>query len=1262
MKWITASDLQNWANTQQRNCADTLPELIYRLILASTNRNEIEEIHFPSGDSVAHSGWDGRLNTTGKCPFFPTGKSGWEIGKEASAGTKATKDYNTRTSDSLGLIQSETDYVFVTPRAWPEWGQWQEEKRLAGVWKDVHVITSVDLEHWLDSSPAVALWLCRKIKGLPLGFRDIESLWCEWSATTSPKMTVEITIGGREKDMKKVQEWVLSSSPLLEIQWDRSDEPFSFLYASIAKMADTDRDRSFASCVHVETIEQLRYCAEHFSQPLIILAPSDCRDAVGYAIGKGHRVFLSTDPQSLDLKGNIMKLSRPEPSLIESELNNAGMPELESQKIARDFWRSIPVLHRNLMITSAKNPVWANEKNFSILLPVLFTGAWNETYEGDRSTIEGLSGIPYDDYIEVLKPLLLVDDSPIRKVWNVWMLKSPLDAWFLLAWHLSQKHLRKFEEAVVWVLTKVDPKYDLESEKRWMAAIYDKSNPYSDWIQRGLAGSLILIALYGDRSTDINSTQAFSDNVVKAILTAADKWEAWSSVKNEMPLLAEASPEEFLNAIERVLKTNPAIFKELMSKDTSGIFWECRHCGLIWWLESLVWGPEYFSRGIKALLELSKLDTGTGWNNSASNTLRNIFLPITPQTYTTPHQRLTTFSSIAKKEPSFVWNFSKSYFSSITFSEAYRFIWRDAWGNRKALAAENPEDRTLYLDGLFSQLKELASQKENIISSLGDFTHLHSGTEEQLLNVLQEIDTNTFSKEERESIFELTRDALNWINRYGDPLKKKQVPALYKVYERFTPVDTLGRVGWILSTPFPKFPHWAFDELLSTAQVKIEEEQQKAAREIMNDVKPEKILDFSKKIRYPGILWHSMALAITDENESQRILDLITNTAEDNLLLIIWFVSYISKKMGDGWIPAQIERWKKQGGYTEAKCASLYMGLPWNQNTWSMVAQQGKSVEDFYWKHTMSYRSPDNNDASLAIEKLLDANRPQAALEIAGYTEVLWVPTKLLQRLLQSILLLKSDELDTSMLGFYLGHIFNQLYERNDLSIDDLIGLEWSYIPAFKEISKYTKSPMAVHRALQNNPTLFSQLVSFIYKSDVEAENVSGDSPIDENIQKRAHVASELLDSWTQIPGLQTDWSIDEDKMYEWLVAARDKCSETGHSRGYSIRIWEMLAHTPADSQGVWPSIPVRNIIEKLDDDSIDLHASIGFSNQHSTVIKNVGDGTGYEKSLAEKYKNDAEGMVIEWPRSSWILKNISKSFERSAVREDIENDLRSLQ
>ncbi len=67
----------------------------------------------------------------------------------------------------------------------------------------------------------------------------------------------------------------------------------------------------------------------------------------------------------------------------------------------------------------------------------------------------------------------------------------------------------------------------------------------------------------------------------------------------------------------------------------------------------------------------------------------------------------------------------------------------------------------------------------------------------------------------------------------------------------------------------------------------------------------------------------------------------------------------------------------------------------------------------------------------------------------------------------------------------------------------------------------------------------------------------------------------------------------------------------------------------------------------------------VGRRNSRGVTSRNPYDGGDQERSLAQKYRTDAESMQLIWPRTAAILFSIAKSYEYDAAREDREVDLR---
>jgi hypothetical protein len=211
------------------------------------------------------------------------------------------------------------------------------------------VIAADELEHWVATTPAVALWLARQIgKVISNEIRDLEQIWDEWSLVTKPAITPQIVASGRGKDIETVHRWISEPPNLLEVQGDSPDEAIAFLYAAIQALPDKDRTKALSRSVFVNDATHLRSCVHNFQTPLVFAAPSDCVDPAGVAVAKGHHVFLSADAKTVDVGGRLVALSRSRRAIFEESLRANGFSRIQAQRHARDSGCSLPVLRRRL--------------------------------------------------------------------------------------------------------------------------------------------------------------------------------------------------------------------------------------------------------------------------------------------------------------------------------------------------------------------------------------------------------------------------------------------------------------------------------------------------------------------------------------------------------------------------------------------------------------------------------------------------------------------------------------------------------------------------------------------------------------------------------------------------------------------------------------------------------------------------------------------------------------------------------------------------
>ena len=163
MKLIDRHDIEGYA--KRYDAKGYLPYLISRLVRATTPQSTFVE--FPDGSSTFVGGWDGVVECEKKTSYVPEGKSLWEFGTEASQSSKAESDYQKRTDDPLEHDPSDCTLVVVTPRFWKNKANWKKGKVEEGIWKDVLVYDSRNLEEWLDISPTTSRWFSTHVQKYP---------------------------------------------------------------------------------------------------------------------------------------------------------------------------------------------------------------------------------------------------------------------------------------------------------------------------------------------------------------------------------------------------------------------------------------------------------------------------------------------------------------------------------------------------------------------------------------------------------------------------------------------------------------------------------------------------------------------------------------------------------------------------------------------------------------------------------------------------------------------------------------------------------------------------------------------------------------------------------------------------------------------------------------------------------------------------------------------------------------------------------------
>jgi hypothetical protein len=198
--FVSANDIVQWTNTNRIQAASLLPQLIKRLIIASTN---IIQIDFPSGDSISENGWDGFVEVEKGNEFIPSGISGWELSTDQRVGEKANKDFAKRSDNPISINPVVSTYVSVTSRMWNKKAKWVEEKRNLGIWKDVRSLNANSIASWLEKCPAVHRWFANQIGKRTNDLWDLDQVWNSFSNSTGVPLIKEFFLKSRNDKTEK---------------------------------------------------------------------------------------------------------------------------------------------------------------------------------------------------------------------------------------------------------------------------------------------------------------------------------------------------------------------------------------------------------------------------------------------------------------------------------------------------------------------------------------------------------------------------------------------------------------------------------------------------------------------------------------------------------------------------------------------------------------------------------------------------------------------------------------------------------------------------------------------------------------------------------------------------------------------------------------------------------------------------------------------------------------------------------------------------
>lgn len=1230
----SASRLTEWAAHDDAKGA--FPELMRRLLSQTPG---VTNIDIRAHEGIAAPGWDGSATSSGS-PYLPAGELRFEFGTDKDSKHKAQADYDKRVS-ALPKDNNAV-FVFATPRSWAGGRGWASERAGEKQWAGVKVIDAHVLEGWLQETPAVHYWLSERLGFRPRDAQTLARWWESFQARVDPAIPPPFFAAGRDSQVKELLSSLTGAGAggvIATVRAPWRDEALAFVHAALV----TEPALANRAVVVTDEAAWTRLVASR--EPMILIPQFENANLKAAEDG-GHRVILVAGLDEPVRRGKAIELPKVDRDAARHSLAGLGLGSDSAESIVALARRSMPAMFRSLARDPRAMPAWSlDERTSALLAPLVLAGSW-ESSVGDGELLQQLTGVGVDEIQRTLKSLAKRADTPFVVSGGLWRLASPEEAAFLLLRDIDPDVLDRWADLVPQALLREDPRESMGAVER-MTADFKGGDvaAYSRTLREHLAAGLALAAASAaDLPVDLHM-QARVDRIVHRLMDAASKdgsGATWARLSGHLPLLAEASPEVLLDAMEADLASPPSLLATLF-RDSDGdgdLFGPSSpHPSLLWALETLCWAPEHFGRAAALLAKLAAIDPGGRLSNRPLESLANVTSGWIAHSGATTRDKLDVIKRALEIAPNVGWSLLMELWPGghKMISVPPRATYRD-WAP--------PSQPVTYADwGLFvHELVELAitaaeESAERWSQLVPKFDDVPSNERRSLTDTFQRVaERSSWNADERYGAWEaldaeITRHeahpTADWV------MKPDGLQALKELAAALEPTHDPRRhsslFGWRAPVPGLRLGDSGYDEALSALQ-------RRAIEDVLGGgvSELESLVVDVKQPHTVGV--HLAQIPAAPEASIVAWLD------SDSSNLREAAAAYARLKIYDngiGWLQSVLSQ---ERALSDQARSSLMTAVPFEKRFWTAVDGMEGDLRSAYWSSVSYYGVPKGERAE-GVGVLLENVRPwQAVGLLSGMLHDKQTPeTDLVKRALRGVLESQGAIDERQMSGYYIETLLEYL-EAKAPDDPDLPRLEF----LFFRLTHDHQPSGALYRKLSADPDEFVELVKLVFRAEGEPKRKLTDKD-----QAFAGLGWSVLHEWSLLPGLRPDGTIDGQHLAAWIRSARLALADSGRASIGDELIGRVLASSPAGQDAAWPAEEVRDIVETLLNARIELGLRIGRTNQRGVTSRGIYDGGDQERALEKDYREMAARIATRWPRSARILRDIADHYKGEAAFHD---------
>lgn len=1253
MKIVTSTDLQQWAD--KRESEQYLPLLIRRLIINKVGFKNIRFIDMPGGDSIWKPGSDGKLLTSVESVLGEKNKIYIiEFGESYRVNKKLQDDLKKRT-EQLNGKRTDAVFVFITTHKFKNKAKVLEEIRSkienSNLWADIKIFDADDVETWLDHDFATSAWLSDIIGRSSNGLKGFESFWNEWLASTEPSIDEDVILARSNNYQNEIMQWFNSDSGILNIKSASRKESLLFFIASILKFPIKEENiYSFKSNIVIikDSDTWDRLVEDKESKNFILVPVFGIPSNLGFLIDNKYKIFIPMGEN--DGKGNEPGIIYVEPfnsEIIYNVLETKIKLYEKTNRIIRKLGHNGTLLHLQRLLerkdVSHPAPKWVDKDNWEILLLAALVGSWSDRNNKDIEAVASIFGMDYSDIVKKLSFHIRTEEAPIRKIGDIWEASTPEIIIDYLGGYLTKDVFDRYLNVTKQVLSLKNPKYEEEGVDRLVATFDYKTGKhiyYSNNLIRGITAGYAAMTNMEGRFLYVSGMKIQIQRQIQEILTNID-WKLWATLNSQIPLIAEAGQDIFLDLMESYIKDNPQTIRDLYIKgEYSGFMGDCLYSGILWGLEGLAWFEIFFSRVVNILIGMEKLKPiKLQYSNSPFNTLSEIFCSWIPNTLVSLNNKQQVIESLITKGKD----------PEIIFRLLYKLLPTDHMVSSpihrpefiELIDPNNPTigevwsfNRFIFTNAML-MLENDAGRWSEMIKYIA---FMNKDWFKEFIDKLDDINWQHVDYNFKKSIYQNLESWLNFANRWSDENKEKwnavekiaKITSIFKKIEIENPIDKSIQM-------FSNSNVWDYRMEGGSPSPKLQD----VIKEIIQKDGVLGLIEFAKQIDATSILGQELAFFELEKKDISKLFDSQDrNKVKVSEFLSVFFgvlvhvkgINFVEEFFNDSW----------DDNYKQL----LICSVKGNEVFWKWLEE--KNLSKLYWEKINNIWPETDKEYEFSVDKLKIHNNLIPLITMFTIQKHNKRQDRIKTSDLIDILILMSDNSNKYINGatdwYHITELFKLLQNRSDVDEQTMFRLEITYFELFD--GYHGLEPLTIYNKLKTDPNFFIEIISrtFLKESDLDGKTEEERNKLENasKISSKLYFQLEKTYIFNNFEEL-TNWTRD-------VIDLLNKIEDKDLVRIGTQKIGAMLANAPKDpNDGIWPIKYVRDTLEEICNDNIIQGISIGKYNSVGIRYIDRKNPGGYWENMANEFRDNAKNLRFTYPKTSEILEHLARNFNNNA-------------